>query len=147
MTSFMHRHFQNKINTIRFGNKTVGLMQMDNYYILGFPSATHARAVQFSMVHDPTELTFVRQARGTEVHAVLHIPKVSAEEMMDPWNDVGFHIQPEPFEEFLMTPFNKGVGVIMPYDLLDETEEAFTFESQLIEPNLRPNLFKNTLRL
>lgn len=137
------------IYTIKCGNKTLGLTQVHKYYVIGFKSVMHARSVQFAIDPDP-DITFVRRAKtvggGVDVHAMLSIPK-HVGPPLDPWKDVGFHLQTEIYDDFVMTPFAKGVGVIMPYDLVDETTDSFVFDAHLIEPDLKAKLFKRTLSL
>jgi hypothetical protein len=142
--------------TIQRGNKTVGLMHKNHHFVIGFKSVTHARQVQYHLHPDPT-LTLVR---GDEIDLRSHLEKKGIKQMSliidtkatlflpkfkgtstDPMNDGGYHLNNILYNDFVTYPVTKMVGIIMPYDLVEETAEEFMFRSHLIEPSFNSKLF------
>lgn len=145
--------------TIQQKNKTVGMRHKDNHYIIGFNNVTQARKVQYAM-HPEPRLILTRgdgldigsvleslKPKGSnavsiviDTEATLFIPKFKGEST-SPMNDGSFHMNTVPYDDFIAYPFTKMLGVIIPYDLVYEDDNEFTFRSQVIEPFFIPEFY------
>jgi len=76
-----------------------------------------------------------------DLNATLIIPK--SENCI---NDNELTIEDLEFEEFLMYPFNKHIGISLPYELCGENNN-FLFEAQVIDPCNDINLFRKKLHI
>jgi hypothetical protein len=146
-----------KAYTIQRGNKCISYNTIERKYIIGFKSVLVARRVQFSIQPEP-EISLIRgkqfelsdNANKTDknhlefvldTEACLFIPKCKGS-IYEPLNDGGFHMGIINFDEFIRFPFTKGLGIIMPYEVFEESEEEFIFTSYVIDPIFNPNLFE-----
>lgn len=142
--------------TIQQKNKTIGMSHNERHYVVGFKSSKLARKVQYAL-HPEPKLILVRgtdidlskdlQNKGindlsliVDTEATLFMPKFKGSSE-DPLNDGGYHLHNVLYKDFVTYPFTKMIGVIMPYDLLEENEEEFVFRSHVIEPSFHPKLF------
>ena len=141
-------HGPTKIHTIRRGNKTVSVRQSSGEdYVIGFRSPIYARNVLHNM-HPEPRILLLRDANNDlgpelnldedlvlnlDVSATLYVPKFAGNPL-DPMNDGGFHVHQYTEDEFLMFPFHKNLGTVMPYLLLDETADEFVFKTLVMDP-------------
>lgn len=44
-----------------------------------------------------------------------------------------------------MYPFNKGLGVIMPYEVVEENDEEIVMASFVVDPSVDDQLFRSAL--
>lgn len=116
-----------KAFTIQQGSKTIGIRHNEHHYVVGFASAVMARRVQYQLHPDPV-ITFFRNDEST-----IFIPKFCGS-AMDPMNDGGYHLGQQDYNKFITFPFTKSVGVILPYHLIEESEEEFIFRCHVLDP-------------
>lgn len=142
----------------------MGFYQRGRSYIVGFPKETHAIHVQkcttmksrmFVSNHHPDnvahEVSYGLQKRGlggvreasldsitVDTTAHLNIEKKPLSMLMTP----KCQIVTIDFDEFILMPFSKNIGVIMPMELLLEDKEKLIYESHVVDPCGVPSLFK-----
>ena len=138
-----------KVYVLRRGCKTVAVRHRGAHYVLGFRKAAEARRVLHNM-HPEPEFTLLRDADrdigpdlgragfvdislSIDVSATLFIPKLRGDPL-DPMNDGGFHIHQHPEDAFLLFPVSNDIGTVVPYSLLDETDEEFVYRSLVMDP-------------
>lgn len=109
-------------------------------YAVGFRNASVARSVMWRV--DPTErLTLLRGDSPVSLvevdskvkldidnEAVLYIPKGRTREASNDWTLV-----PVKYEDFVILPVIRNIGIIMPYVLITEDDVEFVFRSHVIE--------------
>lgn len=137
--------------TLKQGNKTVGLVHKNNHYIIGFESFIKARKVQYNL-HPNPEIMLVRGDTidkhlyfgdidlKLDIDATLFLPKYKGSPN-DPMNDGNYHLNSEIYNEFIVYPFFKNIGIILPTELKDEDENEFMFKAHVIEPSFNSKLF------
>ena len=127
---------------IHKNNKMIGFYHMNKPYVVGFKNAHIARNV---MYHLPLEPSFTLLQRnpimyqdsqtGVDIRvdneATIFIPKT---QFLSLSKDEGYYLLGMDYEEFVVYPYTKNIGVILPYVLLDENEEEFVYRSHVIEP-------------
>jgi hypothetical protein len=154
----------NTVHCIKQGNKNLSARDYaDTSFVIGFQTATVARKVQYS-IDPAAELQLVRaqsQDVSQEVNTGLHdlgvptshhvkdlvidaqahlvVPKYVPTENTDAsaasaLQDAGFHLHTVKTADFLMLPFAKHIGIVMPMMLVDETPDYFVFSCILVEP-------------
>lgn len=125
------------IYTLKQGFKTIGFVHQKQWYVIGFRTPHIARTVHYSMNPEPT-FTLIR---GNELNvrnitfdttSTLFIPKFKGN-VWEPLNDGGFHLGNMTEPEFYSLPL-KGMGIVMPYELLEESDIEFMFRSQVVDP-------------
>ncbi len=126
------------------GNKTVGFFLKDGKsFVIGFRKLIHARNVQYNIHPEPNfylvKSKNVTRKDGISVHfaSTLVVPKGrhGGGGAMHPLNDAGLHMQPLKPAEFYGMPY-KGVGVVLPYELLDEDRHEFTFMAHVVQAHM-----------
>ena len=121
--------------TLKLGNKTMSLTHNNKFYVIGFKNALHARKVQYS-IHPEFKFTLLRDDAKLKDDLVyddnvtLFIPKCIGSTLL-PENDVGLHLKEE--RDFLSFPVTKQLGIIVPYNLIDEDKNEFVYKSLLFE--------------
>lgn len=135
---------------IKQGNKTFGLMHGEQFYIIGFSCTKTARKVQYSLHPNPyihlqknnqIELDIMKKKIMIYPVGNLRIQKyVGSSE--NPLNDGNYHMSVYYDSEFLMYPYKKMVGLILPYELIDETDTEFHFLTTVIDPFFDADLYK-----
>ena len=143
----------------------MGFYQRGRSYILGFPKEAHALHVQkcttmksrmFISNHHPDnvghEISFGLKKRGVDIRdaslesitvdttAHLNIEKKPLTMLMVP----KCQITTMDFHEFILMPFYKNIGVILPMEQLLEDKEKLIYESHVVDPCGEPALFKLT---
>lgn len=127
-------------------------------YIVGFKNPILARKVHYNMHPEPklrlersdviditTDINKGLLEVGTmgltsaqitiDVFSRLYIPK--QEERggpLLPINDGGFHLEEITVDKLYMMPFDRNIGVILPYDLESETSREIVLMCQVIDP-------------
>lgn len=164
---------KHKMNVIKQGGKFVCYNEITSSfrtrpYIIGFATVSLARHVQYTMAAEP-DIRLQRRdfidithdvSRGLDefgieppntnsiiidTRALLHISKCKKPVSSHPLHDAGFHISDIPVEDFMMYPFDKNVGVIMPYHIEDENDDIITFKANVIEATDSINTFRMSL--
>jgi hypothetical protein len=122
---------------IHKSNKTIGFTYNHRHYVIGFSNVMMARKVQYSMNKDPI-ITMVRsdiemdlskkvkEKLVIDLRASLFITKGKRDDQL--------HLETCSHREFLMFPYEKNVGIVMPYQLIDESEVEFHFKAHVVEP-------------
>jgi len=138
-----------RIHTIARGPKTLSVFHRDKYYIFGFKKASEARTI-ISNIHPEPDFTLVRthnidlgphlKKEGFDVSlemdiaATLYIPKCKGS-VLHPINDGGFHIHSYMEDDFITFPISKNLGIVMPYDLLNENEDEYVYKAFVMDPS------------
>lgn len=138
------------IYTLQKGDTCLSVMHRRIQYLVGFQKVMHARKVHYS-IHMNPQLLLLRDTNidlhgdlmengydlnlTLDVHSVLFVPK-NTTSCMDAIYDGCFTMRSVKETDFLKIPiFNPSpTGIIMPYDLIDETEDEFMFRSYVIDP-------------
>lgn len=132
--------------TLQQGNKTVGFNYKNEHFIIGFQKAVLARKVHYNMDPNPKfqilpddPQRFYKTSLGKtyeitmDTKCTLFIPKFNGS-FLDPLNDGCYHLNSTKERDFYTYPFNKNLGIILPYNLIDETPDEFIFKSYMIYP-------------
>ena len=140
------------------------------HYVIGFPNAVLARRIQYMMAPEPCIRLYrrdaidvtdevnaglstfgVNQVSGTvtiDPRATLHIPKQDQALPADhPMNDGMYHLAIIPIEEFLMFPFEKNLGIIMPYEVQTENTHEIVLLSNVVESAESMDSFRRSLKI
>lgn len=137
------------IYMLKQGAKALGVAgSREGYesYIVGFRTAQDARKIQYSL-HPGAQLS-LDTTRGTlesaklgtvtlsfSPRARLTFPKSSSSGPVgDPMSDIGLHMDVVPAERFLAYPLTDAVGIALPLDVLDETDDSVTFSAFVLDP-------------
>lgn len=138
-----------KIYALRCGHKHVSVYHRNRHYVIGFKSAQAARKMHYFM-HPEPKFALVRddsrslrgdlRERGYDVeleldaNATLFVPKVDGSPL-DAMYDGGFHMHAHDASEFFMFPVRKGLGIVIPYRLEDETPEELVYKVCVVDPS------------
>ena len=126
------------IYTLKQGNKTVSVQSKRRWYVIGFPSITHARAVHYNIAPEPTTMFLYKDTDIQDeqvmayMQSALYLPKHTG----DHWhsmNDGNFHIHAVQKKEFYDLP-RKGLGIVYAHNLRHEDAHEFTFDAHVFEP-------------
>lgn len=142
MSVLGHKGTQQAAYMIHKNNKMIGFYYKNKPFVIGFKSAPIARNV---MYHLPVEPTFTllpsnpkvlqNESLGIDLlidnEATLFIPKT---DFLSLPKEEGYYLLDMEYQEFLIYPYTKNIGVIIPYVLLDENEEEFIYRSHVIDP-------------
>jgi len=112
------------------------------------------RHEEIDVTHDVKEgletlnVPFHAQAPVTiDTQATLFFPKLTRGSPLDPENDAGLHMATIDAADFMMYPFENNLGIIMPYDLVQERPHELLFKAQVIDPCIDPVSFAKSLSL
>lgn len=149
------------VHAIRGKTGLVGLHHNGGHYVVGF-SSTHVKQVLRRVdINKPITLErhYVADISG-EINHGLHRLGVDCK-MKDVHVDlaslltIDFRKEDEAannlssieiqYDDFLMYPFKMGLGVVMPYDIVEENVDQIVFRSQVIDPCESFELFRNSL--
>jgi hypothetical protein len=126
------------INIIKQKNKTLGLTHNNRHYIIGFPKLNLARKVHYN-IHPEPNLTLIRgdmiihEDIEFDTSSTLFIPKCKGS-IWEPMNDGCFHLSHMKKDEFYILPGKNRIGIIIPYNLEEETEDQFMFKVSVVNP-------------
>lgn len=162
-----------KVAVIKQGHKTVCYNEITSAlrtrpYLIGFTNVTLARNVQYNLPADPNirllrrdfidvtqevangldELNVPRPDATSIIidpRAQLYIPKNQNPVSSHPLHDPGYHLDEIPYEDFMMYPFDKNIGIIMPYEIETEDDNMFTLRANVIEATESINAFRKSL--
>lgn len=136
--------------TICRGNKTVSVKTDNKDYIIGFKNAYIARKVQYNMHPEPKIILLKSNTMSIEKEniniyidndASLFIQKLQGD-YYNPINDGGYHMKNENLDNFMLFPFTNSIGIIIPYNLIDETNDEYIFKCIVLDPSPMVELFK-----
>jgi hypothetical protein len=135
------------VYTLKQGSKTVGFYSNGTPYVIGFRNIIHARKVHYDMKPEPrfqmmmSDDVTIKDDVSIHFASTIFIPKHSMLRhhdsgstrplLDDPMKDVGLHLHIQKAIEFYRLP-QQGVGIIMPYELLDEDTNEFTFRAHIL---------------
>lgn len=126
------------IYTLKSGAKTIGFYTDNRPYVIGFRQAMLARQVQYTISHDPKFEFYKDDSFGAKnamySHGKLKLQKQTMKSAVSVHDDVGLHMQAYPYNTFLEMPFKKGVGIIIPHNIEDESEYQITFNVHAVGP-------------
>jgi len=155
-------------------NQSLGISEYHgnrlHHYVVGFKSPILARKVHYNIDPEPVlrleranrinikhELNTCLDELGIggvdndvyiDVLSMLYVPKTrNIGGPMDPMNDGGFHLEELPLEDFYMMPFDKNIGIVLPYDLFMEDSKNLVFHCQVIDPVDSYKYFKKSMKL
>lgn len=157
----------NKIYTINQKGKSLSCHgTMGQSFVIGFRDVRMARKIQYNLapnvepfllrshIEDITDEVncSLRQMQANtisgkvviDVKAQLHIQKLD-DTLPPQLNDGMFHLETLDYSDFMMFPFEKNLGIIMPYEVLVETEHHFTLLSNVIENSDSSETFRKSL--
>jgi len=154
-------------------NQSVGVSEYHgnrlHHYIVAFKSPILARKVHYTIDPEPV-LRIERQGRINikneintcleelgisgvdneiyiDVISKLYIPKTkNPGGFNDPMNDGGLHMEEGPLEDYYMMPFDKNIGVILPYELFLEDSKNLVFLCQVIDPVDSYKFFRKSMK-
>lgn len=138
---------------IKQGNKTFGLMHGEQFYVIGFACNKIARRVQYNLHPTPyihlqknkqIELDIMKKKIMIDPVSTLKIQKYQGSSD-DPLNDGNYHMSVYYDSEFLLYPYKNMVGLILPYELIQETDTEFEFLSTVIDPFFDADLYKMSI--
>lgn len=146
------------IHTLKQGSKSLGVQHENKLFIVGFRNVYLARKVQYTAPSTITNdiimvssMSFDRIDKINTIvdpNAILSLPKSKNKGgAWEPVNDMGLHLHTMEYNEFVTLPFTKGLGIVIPYDVLDETGNAIICKSTIIFPTFNVNFARNNLRL
>jgi hypothetical protein len=104
---------------------------------MGFTKPVMARQVHYNL-HPEPQFTLVRgdpikhEDIVFDTTSTLFVPKCKGD-FLDPMNDAGFHLSQMKTDEFYVLPA-KGVGIIVPYNLIEDSPDEFMFKAHVIDP-------------
>lgn len=145
-------------------NGTVGVNHSNKAFVVGFKDKNIATTVS-TMLHEFPQLSL--QCNRLEnvaedinngligmglsniavsdvvidTEAILYITKKKQDESQ---NDI--IVEHCPFEDFLMYPFYKNIGILLPDDILDSNEDYYMFSCHLVAPSDMPGMFRSSLK-
>lgn len=154
---------------IKYKQNILGFEHKTKNYIIGFKHKKHAILVHNNIYNNiinnimliryytediSCEVNKGLQAIGIDedisdinidLNATLIIPKRSID--YDSINGVDINIEMLSFSEFLMYPFDKNIGISLPYELDETVDDKFIFSTQVIDPCNNINIFRKNLSI
>ena len=141
------RMYTLKRNNDYFGIRDNTLYSNHVSYTIGFCNLMHARRVQFTYDQNK-QMTMFRHKTldiANDVNRIMKDPELFDKLTIDVDVDIiipklkenetsEMYISEIKVDEFLMIPFVKNVGIILPVKLDYETSDNIVFKCQLIEP-------------
>lgn len=111
-------------------------------YVMGLRNAILARKIFYQIQPDKVSLLIgvdeplaINRDLFVDSKATLFIPK--SKRCIDAGLDHGLYMTSESQDKFYGIPFrNKNTGIIIPTDLLDETEEDMTLRCLMVVPTI-----------
>jgi hypothetical protein len=144
-------------------NYALGFHQAGRTYIIGFPARQHAEHVRkYASVSSKMKLTM---SKGTQ--NISKVVKAGLEELGITDINVGdivineqallfiekrvninkqaLIMDEQPLSDFIMLPFTKNIGIVMPSEIVIDEPKRIVFEAQVINPVNNPDLFQMRL--
>jgi hypothetical protein len=163
----------NKINVVKNAKGNLLSVHHVHQYIIGFEKNAFRRRVLLDLPSKPVlelqrhyfedinlevkqglmslniPITDIPNEIIIDTAALLTIPKVQPFERFgeEKEYDVTYSVFTMDMVEFLSLPFEKNVGIVMPHDMLEDSETQYIFRSYVIEPPNDVNNFRKSLRL
>lgn len=142
------------VYTIRSRGNALGLVSRDRHYVVGFHKAGVARYVMHTLHPEPAlelarsefhdisprvNCALEREAvRGATIDssALLRLPKG------DQGHESDLYLESESLEAFLLHPYERGVGLVLPYESIEETAECMVFRAHVVDPPGHSEFFR-----
>lgn len=163
MEKIMLTSYPRTLNVIRREKKILGFSHCDKSYVIGFPKISHASYMACHLTKDNVnkllllkhhvmdvteEINVALRARDMSLASVdgnvtidmyssLILPKTEGTRLQD------IEIEEYCFEEFLLFPFTRSLGIALPMVITEDTSKRLVFESQVIDPCEEPRMFRN----
>lgn len=139
------------IYMIRKNSRMVGFADSDTAYLIGFTQQTHAYLVKRNLVHTPmvrmervtTTIPRTEEFRfGVDMDAKLSIVKERNDEFEEPvlWKDDKMEVVKMDMDDFVKLPITNGTGIIIPFELMEEDDDSYTFKCQIIDAGVAMDL-------
>lgn len=136
--------------TICRGNKIISVRSNNKDYIIGFNKVIIAKKIQYN-IHPEPKIILLRSniqkikegdlTLSIDNDATLFIEKHNGC-ALNPMNDGGYHINTVNINEFMLYPYSKNIGVVLPFNLIDESECEFIFKSIVVDTPSETDYFK-----
>lgn len=132
------------VYVIRRNARMIGFADNDKPYLIGFMQMTHAYLVKKNLVVNPVirlermeslgnQVSQFEQAMNIDMNVQLSVLK---SDMTDLYNDGNMDVTVMDMDAFMTLPLLAKTGVVIPYELMEEDEEAYTFKCQIIAAQL-----------
>lgn len=154
---------QRTLNVIRRDRKILGFPHRNKSYVIGFPKLSHAMYMARHLSQDNLDKIMLLENHVVDVsedinvglramdmsqasvggavtidlHSSLILPKTEALPLQD------IDIDEYNFEEFLLFPFTRSLGIALPMVISEDAPNRLVFESQVIDPCDEPRMFRN----
>jgi hypothetical protein len=166
----LHYPYPRSLTVIREQNKLLGFRHRNRSYIIGFPKESHAKYMARHLTKENISRIYLLQhhivdvtedinagLRAMDMSSVsvegnvtidlqssLVLPKSKGHHHNDNLID-DISLDEFSFEDFLLLPFTRSVGITIPMSISDDTNTRLVFESQVIDPCEEPRMFKDYL--
>lgn len=156
--------YPKRLSVVTHEKKILGFNHRMKHYVIGFQQPIHAHMVARTMCKQTLDNIMLmrhyvddvsddinaglRQLGMDEVRvddvtidvcSTLIVPRKNTEKLLKV--DVG----EIDFEEFLMFPFTRHIGVALPYEIVEDSEKQVVFQSQIIDPTQDVESFRRNL--
>lgn len=134
------------VYSIGAGNKTVGLLESRHQYVVGFTKPSVARYVMHAMAPEP-QLVVLRRHRidiSSNLSSVLGVQNMNpvtidaTATLLVPKGPQGhesvYYMKTENMTRFLLHPFERNLGVIVPHTISYETDDNIELDAYVIDP-------------
>lgn len=165
---------QDTVHLIKRQSRTLSYTEMlsnhrTKHYAVGVPSIELARRIQYTIDDEPClrlyrassinitkEVNNGLKAYGVDqtdgdividTKAKLHIPKCVIHGPLHPLESCMFHLISMPIEEFLAYPFDRNMGIIIPYDIESESDSELIVISTVVECAESIDSFRSSLSM
>lgn len=147
--------------TLKYNKETVGLQYQDASYLLCFPLSKHAMMTRNSLRADKKNIFLTKyhdyigverkykpievKEQNMDIHLYttkghyLHVGKDTPDEASL------CSLYATPFEDLLMYPIFHNIGLVLPFEVMDETDKEWVFSTEIVKPLNNPHLFKYIL--
>jgi hypothetical protein len=155
--------YQN-ISLITKSKTNLSLSCNDRIYVVGFPEKRHAKYVKHVLSTFPrlemrrTRVDNVKDEINKGLIEMGHTPfhesdvtiDVDAHIMINKRDDIecdsDYAVEEIEFGDFLMYPFEKYLGIVMPYEIAHEDTKHVYFKAQVVDPSVDFKIFSKTLK-
>lgn len=149
--------YPSKLFTISHKNSILGFNHKSRYYIVGFQKQEHLKLVKKTL--SLKTMNNINILRNNTSDISDDVNKVLDTELFDLTIDVHAHlifpkynedvirteIDTIDFQDFLMLPFSKNIGVTIPFEIIEDNGHNIIFESQIVDPCQDVKIFQKNL--
>lgn len=159
-----HMAYPKRLSILVKDKMMLGLNHKTKHYVIGFKNNIHVTIVKKNLDdNSASNITMFRhriedvsedintglifhgvdsinfQNVTIDVNAQLVVPKKRDQSILDT------QVEPILFEEFIMYPFIKHVGIVIPFELIEDTSHRLVFEAHVVDPCPDIDLFRDNL--